>query len=87
VARVLNPALVPPDGRSGLDVVYATRLGDDVIPALVAALPARSPGVRVALRIGLDRRAEALARPSATAWPSWNLGRESARAALATLDR
>jgi hypothetical protein len=87
VARVLNPALVPPDGRSGLDVVYATRLGDDAIPALVAALPALSPGDRVALRIGLDRRAEALARPSATAWPSWNLGRESARAALATLDR
>ena len=87
VARVLNPALVPPDGRSGLDVVYATRLGDDAIPALVAALPALAPGDRVALRIGLDRRAEALAQSDATGWPSWNLGRESARAALATLDR
>ncbi len=40
VARVLDPSLVPADGKSGLDVTCATRLGDDAIPALVRALPA-----------------------------------------------
>jgi hypothetical protein len=87
VARVLNPALVPPDGLTGLDVTYVRRLGDDAIPALVAALPALDPADRSELRFILERRRAALSEPDATAWPSWNLGRESARAALATLDR
>ena len=39
VARLLDPSLVPPDGRQGLDVWYALTLGDDAVPALVAALP------------------------------------------------
>ena len=87
VARVLNPALVPPDGLTGLDVTYARRLGDDAIPALVAALPALDPAERSELRFILERRRAALGEPDAKAWPSWNLGREEARKALATLDR
>src|SRR5262249_38087295 len=40
VARVLDPSLVPADGRSGLDISYVRQLGDDAVPALVQALPA-----------------------------------------------
>jgi len=85
VARVLDPSLVPADGKSGLDVTYATRLGDDAIPDLVAALPALQPADRAELSRRLLERRAALARPEATGWPAWNLGRERAREALATL--
>ena len=85
VARVLNPSLVPPDGKSGLDVTYATRLGDDAIPDLVTVLPALGPAERDELTRRLIERRVALDRPMATGWPAWNLGRERARAALATL--
>ena len=82
VARVLDPSLVPPDGRSGLDVTYALRLGDDAIPALVRALPALSAEDRSALELRLVQRREALLKAGTTGWPSWNLGREIARDAL-----
>ncbi len=87
VARVLNPSLVPPDGQTGLDVTYATRLGDDAIPALVAALPALDPADRSELQLRLRLRRTALSDADADGWPSWNLGRQLARDALATLDR
>jgi hypothetical protein len=83
VARVLDPSLVPPDGRSGLDLTYAAGLGDDAIPALVRALPALSPADRSALELRLVQRRAALLEAQATGWPSWNLGRDQARAALA----
>jgi hypothetical protein len=85
VARVLNPSLVPADGRSGLDVTYAVRLGDDAIPALVMALPALDLSDRAELTRRLRARAAALASPDMRGWPSWNLGRERAREALAQL--
>ena len=85
VARVVNPALVPADGKSGLDVTYALRLGDDAVPALVAALPALRPPDRSELIQRLALRRATLAEEGTTGWPSWNLGRELARAALATL--
>lgn len=85
VARVLDPALVPADGMTGLDVSYATRLGDDAIPALVAVLPALGPADRSELSRRLLVRRAALDEAAATGWPSWNLGREAARKALATL--
>jgi hypothetical protein len=85
VARVLDPSLVPPDGKSGLDVAYALRLGDDAIPALVTALPALDPSDRAALLRRLLLRRDALTAEGTTAWPSWNLGRELARRALASL--
>jgi hypothetical protein len=84
VARVLDPALVPVDGKTGLDLGYALRLGDDAIPALVVALPALDPSDRSALLRRLHARRDALVADGAD-WPSWNLGRELARRALATL--
>jgi hypothetical protein len=84
VARVLDPALVPADGKTGLDVGYALRLGDDAIPALVVALPALDPSDRSALLRRLQARRDDLVADGAD-WPSWNLGRELARRALATL--
>jgi hypothetical protein len=85
VARLLDPSLVPVDGRSGLDLRYAGLLGDDAVPALVAALPALSGEPRTDLLRILDERGQALADRSTAGWPSWNLGREMARQALAGL--
>jgi hypothetical protein len=85
VARLLNPALVPPDGRAGLDLRYARVLGDDAVPALVAALPALGGASRTELLLLLEQRRDDLADPLMSAWPSWNLGRERARDALASL--
>ena len=85
VARVLDPSLVPPDGKSGLDVTYATRLGDDAVPALVTALPALDPAYRSALLRQLQSRRDALGAAETVGWPSWNLGRELARQALVAL--
>ena len=87
VARVLDPSLVPADGKSGLDVAYALRLGDDAVPALVAALPALDRSDRPALLRRLQARRDALAASDETGWPSWNVGRELARRALANLPR
>ena len=85
VARVLNPALVPPDGQTGLDVGYAAELGDDAVPALVRVLPALAPPDRADLLARLRDRARDLAPAESTSWPSWNLGRERAREALRNL--
>lgn len=86
VARLLNPTLVPPDGRSGLDVYYAQMLeGDDAVPALVAALPALGPADQASLKIDLEYRWQELQRPEATAWPAWNLARQRARESLEPL--
>ena len=82
VARVLSPALVPPDGKTGLDVGYVRGLGDDAVPALVRALPALGETDATALRgYLLDRRAE-LSDAGRGGWPSWNVGREVANEAL-----
>jgi hypothetical protein len=82
VARVLDPALVPPDGKTGLDVAYVRQLGDDAVPALVRALPAMSRTDETELRrYLLGRRAE-LSDARKGGWPSWNLGREAAKEAL-----
>ncbi len=85
VARLLDPALVPVDGRRGLDVSYAASLADDAVPALVAALPALSGPDRRELLAELVARRAALATPEAVGWPSWNLGRALARDALRDL--
>jgi hypothetical protein len=83
VARVLDPGLVPPDGKSGLDARYAAGLGDDAIPALVQALPALRGADRVDVERFLNERRIALGPGGdAAGWPSWSLGRELAREAL-----
>ena len=82
VARLLNPALVPPDGKAGIDLYYAMSLGADAIPALVLALPALEPADRATLTIWLEGWSHDLDRPEFTGWPAWNLARQRAGDAL-----
>jgi uncharacterized protein DUF4153 len=86
VARLLDPSLVPADGRTGLDIYYARTLeGVDAVPALVVALPALGAADRASLMIDLEYRWQQLQQPEATAWPAWNLARQRAREALQPL--
>jgi hypothetical protein len=86
VARLLDPSLVPADGRTGLDVDYALGLsGDDAVPAFVAALPALSDIDRASVMKDLEYRWAQLQEPELTGWPAWNLAREQARASLEPL--
>jgi hypothetical protein len=83
VARVVDPGLVPPNGRSGLDVDYASSLGDDAVPALIRALPALGTDARQQLGEQLRFRLDEMRRdPQLDAWQSWNAGRSAARQAL-----
>jgi hypothetical protein len=86
LARVLDPTLVPPDGHSGFDADYALTLGDDAIPALVAALDRLPVDQRATVLRELWFRRAALTYDAGTlAWPAWNLAREQAREALSRL--
>ena len=88
VTRVLGPSLVPANGRSGLDDVYALSLGDDAIPDLVRALPRLEPARRRSLADALDARlAELRSDAGLSAWQAWNAGRSAARDALEAGDR
>lgn len=81
--RAVDPALVPADGRAGLDAAYLASLGDDAVPAMVAALPRLPDDDARAVRAHLETRRRALASdPAVAGWPAWNLSREQARAAL-----
>ncbi len=83
LARALHPELVAPDGFSGLDAGYLSSLGDDAVPAVVAALPALSVQDAAYIRTLLLRRlpqAEEDAR--SRSWPSSNLARREALEAL-----
>jgi hypothetical protein len=86
IERVVDPSLVPPDGHSGLDAEYLAVLPDDAIPVMVDALP-RLPDLEAAavLTILQARRTELEHDPAYHSPFAWNLGRERARAALATL--
>jgi hypothetical protein len=79
--RALDPGLVPAGGRSGLDEGYLASLGDEAVPAVVAAtgrLP--DPADRAALDAFLRARERTLREdPSLQGWPSWNVVRERAR--------
>ncbi len=84
--RAVDPSLVPVGGRAGLDGAYLSTLGDDAVPAMVAALPDLAGPDRLAVQAHLEERRRELATDAAVAgWPAWNLAREQARAALATL--
>ena len=83
---MIHPSLVPADGWAGLDVVYLGILPDDAVPVLVDALPHLPPADAETLRGILDDRRRVLVSDVTAARPAaWNLGRERARAALATL--
>ena len=86
VERVIDPALVAPGGHAGLDAGYLGVLPDDAVPTLVEALPALPERERRAvLAILLERKAELATDPAFASPAAWNLGRERARASLATL--
>jgi len=85
VARLLDPSLVPPDGRQGIDLDYALTLGHDADAALAAALPALSGSEHDALATDLETRWLDLGHPRYAGWPAWNLARVQAEAALRPL--
>ena len=86
LARVMDPGLVPPGGHSGFDAAYALTLGDDAIPALVAALDRLPADQRPIVIRELAFRRAALERDSGSkGWFAWNLARGQAREALARL--
>lgn len=83
VARALDPSQVPPGGRAGFDAQYLSGLGDGAIPVLVDALPRLGAADRATVGRALAQRRDELLREASTqGWPSWNLGREDARARL-----
>ncbi|MGH2401428.1 MAG: DUF4153 domain-containing protein [Candidatus Limnocylindria bacterium] len=87
VARVLDPSLVPPLGRSGLDELYALSLGDDAVTSLVRALPVVDRTQARYLAEALGWRLEELRHDDGlNAWQAWNAGRASARDALERAD-
>jgi hypothetical protein len=83
LARAIDPGLVAPGGRTGLDVWYLIELGPDAVPVMVEALPYIPAEDRAVVEAVLRSHAQVLERPELTAWPAWNLAREQARAALA----
>ena len=86
IERVVDPSLVAPGGHAGLDAGYLGVLPDDAVPVLVAALPGLPARERTEVLALLQMKKVVLATDPAFASPvSWNLGRERARAALATL--
>lgn len=86
VERVLDPSLVPHNGRAGLDADYVLTLGDGAVPVLVDALPNLPEVERAAILQGLERRRAELETPGPMLEPAaWNLERQQARDALATV--
>jgi hypothetical protein len=84
IARAIDSSIVPEGGHSGLDIEYTLTLGDDAIPALVAALDRLPQDVRdrAAYELGVRRTTlDAYAGP-ADGWQSWNLSRQRARESL-----
>ena len=86
VERAIDSSLVPQDGWVGLDTGYLGALGDDAVPVLVDALPRLdAPRRSEVLAQLLERRRELTTDPARTSPAAWNLSRERAKAALATL--
>jgi hypothetical protein len=81
--RAIDPSLVPPGGRTGLDAAYLDELGDEAVVPIVEAWARLGERDRTALEPALRRRAGRLANePELGGWPAWNLTRQRAREAL-----
>ena len=80
--RAIDPNLVAPGGKTGLNVEYLARLGADSVPALVAARDRLPADVQSRVDSVLRRHAADLARDAGAGWPSWNLARQRAADAL-----
>jgi hypothetical protein len=86
VERVIDPTLVAPGGHAGLDATYLGVLPDDAVPILVEALPGLpAPERQAVLAILHERKTELATDPAFASPAAWNLGREQAKASLATL--
>jgi Domain of unknown function (DUF4153) len=86
VERAVNPALVPPDGETGLDVSYLASLGTDADIVLAEALPQLPPAERAATQAVLrDNAVWRAADAENRAWQAWNYSREQARTLLGGL--
>jgi hypothetical protein len=86
IERGLDATLIPDDGWEGLDTGYLGALGDDAIPVMVDALDRFDGTRRAELLFQLQARRTELTRdPAWTSPAAWNLARERAKAALATL--
>ena len=83
VERAVDPSLVPPDGRTGLDVYYLASLGPDADIVLAEALRRLPAQAARETQNALNLNADALAADRAgQAWQAWNYSRERARALL-----
>jgi hypothetical protein len=83
VERAVDPSLVPPDGRTGLDVYYLASLGPDADIVLAEALRRLPVQAARETQDALNLNADALAADRAgQAWQAWNYSREHARALL-----
>jgi hypothetical protein len=81
--RAIDPSLVAPGGRTGLDAAYLDELGDEAVAPIVDAWKLLGDTDRAALEPVLRMRADRLAvDPEVKGWPAWNLTRERAREAL-----
>lgn len=80
--RAIDPGLVAPGGKTGLNVEYLARLGADSVPALAAARDRLPPDVQRRVDYVLRSHAADLARYADAGWPSWNLARQRAADAL-----
>jgi hypothetical protein len=69
-----------------IDPVELARLSADAAPSLVAAVPELGMCDHAVIVSGLLGLRVDLEEPEALAWPSWNIAREDARAALASID-
>jgi hypothetical protein len=81
--RAINPGIVAPGGKTGLNVEYLWWLGADSVPALVAARDRLPPDIQGRVDVLLRSHAVNLKRDAETGWPSWNLARQRALEALA----
>ena len=83
VERAVDPSLVPPDGRTGLDVYYLARLGTDADIVVAEAIPRLPAEERAAALAALgDNAAWLAADTEGQSWQAWNYSRERARALL-----
>lgn len=86
VERAVNPSLVPPDGRTGLDVYYLASLGTDADIVLAESIRLLPPAEGAATQAALHDNAVLRAGdPEARAWQAWNYSRERARMLLGGL--
>lgn len=80
VERAVHHELVPPDGKSGLDVYYLASLGDDVLPILAANLCSLPASASADGFSAVKAWTERIARDTSNRpWQAWNLSRERAR--------